>query len=539
MNYLIKLIQIIKSNFIFCISAIGTLILHLTIAWQPLECLEGFSFLWSKGPLIDDSYIIFKISRDLADWFAGVIPSPQLTSGVQPLIAFLYAPFFLICGNSKEIPIHLALSLNAFIGLFAHLSLYCLLRKVASRSIATFLVSVWIWSPYVMNQTINGMETPLALLLLLSVINYYWSINQVPLSAYGSWLLLGILLGVGFWARVDLGFLGVAIVLDQAWLAIKDDQMTRFLRFRNVLLCAITALVLASPWMIFTALSTGNLVPISGRAVHQVTSVTFNEYNPNNSNFPVMMFRRFAREFLMCQPLAALFKHIFWQVFITFLSIVGFIIAGRELQRRLLFRPVWIFQIIILTSYIIFIGGFWHLNRYLYPVYTLMLLLHANTLSSLECRFKLKPWFVTVVLLFLFIPYAFSYSWQYYSPLSQKHHPRYLSGALFAKSHIPPDAKVGTFQSGCLSYWLPNQIINLDGVTNKEAYLHLKNKTLGSYLDGQQIDYLVEEVFLFNRWDNYLKKSFKHYTRIVLNKEGRLQRDWEKWGIYKRKAKIN
>lgn len=117
-----------------------------------------------------------------------------------------------------------------------------------------------------------------------------------------------------------------------------------------------------------------------------------------------------------------------------------------------------------------------------------------------------------------------------------KHHPRYLSGALFAKSHIPPDAKVGTFQSGCLSYWLPNQIINLDGVTNKEAYLHLKNKTLGIYLDEQQIDYLVEEVFLFNRWDNYLNKQLsKHYTRIALNQGGQLHRDWEKWGIYKRK----
>ena len=224
-----RLLHTVKRNYVFCISVAGALILHLVFAWLPLDRLEGFTFLWSKGPLIDDSYIIFKISRDLADWFSGVISSPPLTSGIQPLIALLYCPFFLIFWNSKELPIHLALSLNAFLGFFAHILLYCLLRKVASRAIATFLVSVWIWSPYVMNQTINGMETPLALLLLFSVLNYYWKINQESLSAYRSWLVLGILLGIGFWTRVDLGMVGVAIVIDQGWLCIHDNPQSRSL----------------------------------------------------------------------------------------------------------------------------------------------------------------------------------------------------------------------------------------------------------------------------------------------------------------------
>ena len=124
-KHLMTLIYVIKRNSVFSISVAGTLILHLVIAWQSLEYLEGFAFLWSKGPLIDDSYIIFKISRDLADWFSGVIPSPPLTSGVQPLIALLYSPFFLICWNTKELPIHLALS------------------QVASCTLRSILVGDW------------------------------------------------------------------------------------------------------------------------------------------------------------------------------------------------------------------------------------------------------------------------------------------------------------------------------------------------------------------------------------------------------------
>ena len=233
-----RLLQTVKRNAVFSISVAGVLILHLVFAWLPLDRLEGFTFLWSKGPLIDDSYIIFKISRDLADWFSSVISSPHFTSGVQPLIALLYSIFFLIFWNNKELPIHLALSLNAFLGFFAHILLYCLLRKVASRAIATFLVSIWIWSPYVLNQSINGMETPLALLLLLSVLNYYWKINKKNLFAYRSWVILGMLLGIGFWTRVDIGMLGVVIVVDQVWLAITGEKPSRFLRY-EMSFCAV------------------------------------------------------------------------------------------------------------------------------------------------------------------------------------------------------------------------------------------------------------------------------------------------------------
>lgn len=527
-----RLIDTVKINYVFCISLAGSLLLHLVFAWLPLGRLEGFTFLWSKGPLIDDSYIIFKISRDLADWFSGVIPSPQLTTGVQPLIVLLYCPFFLVCWSVKEFPIHLALSLNAFLGFFAHILLYCLLRKVASRSIATFLVSVWIWSPYVMNQTINGMETPLALLLLLSILNYYWKINQEPLAAYRSWLVLGILLGIGFLTRVDLGMLGVVIVIDQVWLAINENLQSRSFRARNVLLCSLTALAIASPWIAFIIIKTGDIIPISGKGVHQITSLTFDYRNPNHPGFSYMMFVRFIREFFLYQPLVTLFQNISWQFFISGLGLVGLIFAIRDRTLRVLFRPIWLFQLIMLVSYLGFVGGFWHLNRYLYPAYTLLLFLHATTLIYLGSKIKSRSWILAVGLCLLFIPYAFAYAIQYYSYLSKPRPSRYFAASHFVKNRIPPERKIGTFQSGALSYWLDNQVVNLDGVINRKAYLHVKNKTLDRYLDDQEIDYFVEETYLFRMWDHYLEGQLSKNYSLVASKPGR---GWYKVGIYKRK----
>ena len=530
-DHFIRLIHIIKKNVVFCISVTGVLILHLFFAWQPLNRLEGFRLLTSNGPLMDDSYIFFKISRDLADWLSGFLPSFQLTSGFQPLSALLYCPFFQIFWDQKEFPIHCALSLNAVLGFFANIFLYCLLRKIVNRSIATFLVSVWIWSPYVMNQTINGMETPLALLLLLITLHYYWRISQVSSSEYHSWLFLGLLLGIGFWARVDLAFLGVAIVLDQAWQGIRGDRRTLYFRVRNICYCSLIALVIASPWMIFTVINTGDIIPISGKGVHQITSVTFNYRNPYHPGFPFMMFERFKKEFLLYQPLITLSKHIYWQLFISSLGLVGFLLALRDRQLRSLLRHVWFFQAFLLLSYIAIIGGFWHLNRYLYPVYTLMLFLHAATLRYVASKIKERRWIVPLLLLFVFIFYAIVYSFQYHSFFSKPRPSRYFAASGFARSHIPPKAKVGTFQSGCLGYWLNNQVINLDGVLNKEAYFHLMNKAMDIYLEEQKIDYLIEEVYLFRKWNHYLEGQLSKNYSMVAVKPGR---GWYQLGIYKR-----
>jgi len=529
-NHFIKLLSPIKKNFVFSVSVTGTLILHLFFAWLPLERLEGFIFPWSKGPLIDDSYIIFTISRGLADWFSGVVSSPHLTSGVQPLIALFYTPFFQLSWNNKEIPIHLALSLNALLGFFAHIYLYCLLRKIVSRAIATFLVSIWIWSPYVMNQTINGMETTLALLLLLMTLHYYWQINDLPQTKTRFWVFLGLLLGIGFWARVDLGLLGVAIVIDQAWQSLRSNEPVFSVRIWNIIFCSLTALVVASPWILFSVITTGNIIPLSGKGVHQITSLTFNYLDPNHPGLPYMMFVRFVKEFFLYQPLIAFSKHISWQLFTTGLGVIGLLLALQNRELRTLFRPVWFFQLIILASYLVFIGGFWHLNRYLYPVYTLMLFLHTALLRYIELKVKGRRWILPLLLFSIFIFYAFSYTSEYHSYLSKPRPSRYFSAAHFVKTRIPSQVKIGTFQSGALSYWLNNQVINLDGVINREAYLHVKNKTLETYLKDQKVDYLVEEKYLFRMWNRYLQGQLSKNFALVASKPGR---GWYGWGIYK------
>jgi hypothetical protein len=218
------------------------------------------------------------------------------------------------------------------------------------------------------------------------------------------------------------------------------------------------------------------------------------------------------------------------------MGFIGLFIIVRDQKLREFYRPVLIFQTIMIIAYIGFIGGFWHLNRYFYPLYTLMLLIQGATLHWLESKVKVKPWLIGIVLFILFLPYSYSYTRQYFPPWIRKGPPRYLSIALFAKDIIPSNAKVGAFQSGCVSYWLDNKVVNLDGVTNEDAYLHLQNKTMDTYLNDQQIDYLVEEVVLFEMWDKYLGGQLsRDYAMIKMKREKSLPRLWQVSAIYKRR----
>jgi hypothetical protein len=185
---------------------------------------------------------------------------------------------------------------------------------------------------------------------------------------------------------------------------------------------------------------------------------------------------------------------------------------------------------------VLFIGGFWHFNRYLYPAYTLTLFFHAATLRTIESKLKAYLRYLPVAFALLFIPYAVTYASQYYAFFRNPRPARYLSLALFAKEKVPPLPAVGAFQSGCLSYYLDNRVVNLDGVINEDAHFHLKNKSLDSYLREQEVEYIVEEEFLFRMWDDYLDGQIsRHYTLVAQIKRKGLPQLWRTLSIYKRK----
>lgn len=77
---------------------------------------------------------------------------------------------------------------------------------------------------------------------------------------------------------------------------------------------------------------------------------------------------------------------------------------------------------------------------------------------------------------------------------------KYLSVVPWIEANIPGDARLGSFQSGVLSYFAPQICINLDGVVNHDALLAMRQRRLWQYIRAQRIDYLVDWSVCLNRY---------------------------------------
>ncbi|MEM7355208.1 MAG: M1 family aminopeptidase, partial [Acidobacteriota bacterium] len=67
-----------------------------------------------------------------------------------------------------------------------------------------------------------------------------------------------------------------------------------------------------------------------------------------------------------------------------------------------------------------------------------------------------------------------------------------FAGAGWMHQNLPPDATVGAWNAGILSYFSQRQVVNLDGLVNSRSFFLADRHDLCAYLDRVGIDYLVD-----------------------------------------------
>jgi hypothetical protein len=64
--------------------------------------------------------------------------------------------------------------------------------------------------------------------------------------------------------------------------------------------------------------------------------------------------------------------------------------------------------------------------------------------------------------------------------------------AAWARTHLPPDARVGTWNAGIIGYLSQRQVVNLDGLVNTRAYFEREQYDQCAYWERTGIGYLVD-----------------------------------------------
>jgi len=489
--------------------------------------------------IIDDAFYYLKtawhISRGLGSTFDGIHP----TNGYHPLWMLLLAPLYKIFSGGGETPVRLALFLQAFLGAAGTVVLYQTLCLGFQRLTAALVAIVWITWNY--RFLINGLETPLYALLLISTIycwaKYFQYILRSPVGRH--YFLLGMLLGITCLARLDGVFVAAAFafaILLDLW----QRRLRPFSQWRNLLAFGMPFLALLVPYLLSNYLIFGNLFPVSG-ATKLGWRATQDSYQASPVIYvglvlwPLLEADRILLLGLVVAPVLYLVCRVGQQ--------------GRDWGAKCLspWLPLMVAGIALHLFYVVaFLGPHSKTAWYFVPqrvmaAATMAAMIEIAThvskiktqlsglsesiafgisligawgtgFSMLRIAILASGLMVWAILSWKRVA-AVRYQWVYLVAIATlliglpllstlrtmsvpiAIHSPYLAyqGALWLRNNTDEDAIAAAWNAGIIGYYSHRRVINLDGLANSSDYAErVRGKGLGHYLVNEGTDYLVD-----------------------------------------------
>ncbi len=493
---------------------------RLIILIRPLIYLDNLVIesFFDYSLISDDAYLCLKIAKNIASGLRPTFDGISYTNGFQPLYVFLMVPVFYLFPNDLVIPVHLSLLILSIFDTLSLFLLYKLSTRLAKPLLAPIILALfWIFNPYVISTTLNGMETMIAFFFVLLFL-YYYDLIQ-PLDDGKRWFLLGVILGAAMLARIDCIFLGSSLLLLVTYRFLsKKVSFKRSLKM--LLFVAIGTLITYSPWIFYSYVFTKDIFPISGKAIRLIMLSSVN-HAPTLQNLYLPMVLKGLKAIMFGNAIL---------IALLCVTALGYLYAGGFARSRIKkmidkarrFGLVFLFGISLFFAYVLYFFAPYYFSRYLFPVILIFLfcflaltdlcLEHANKKSH-------KIWLIVpVVLALLLTTFAGGFTKFFLSKKSSCC--GYMNIGLWANENLEPGSIVGSCQSGALGYYADNlRVINLDGVVNKPCYEALVKRQALEYIKAQKIKYVLGWVvnfdFLSRQTTNYKKTDFMLMEKIL------------------------
>ena len=463
----------------------------------------------AKSILLDDSFYSLAIARNLLHGHGLTADGVHATNGFQPLFVFLAVPFYALgdlLGDDRVAPVYaiqIVLGLlNALIALpVARLTA----RLVPGRPrYALAAAAAWSLWPYAARAGVNGLETTLAALAVISIVVFHLERTGDPdRRPLGRDLVsLGVLLGFGFWARMDVVLLAVPLGLDLAFGGTPAPWRQRLVR---VVVPAAVSTVIFLPWFWMSVATTGAWLPQSGVAVAQLSDILY----PADWTSSAWVNLRVAVACLLDSPvvpdwkaLAGAFGHpaardwfvtrasagpaLAW-VGLPLAVVLGVFTWRRAAALRALLglmAPVVLYVLAMLLAYVGVVQGVHYFYRYLYVLLPLGLPVVAWMVAVAGSPARVRAAGVVLATVL-----AVNVAFQARGVVVDDRHGQYFR----LLGSYPFAEPMGAFQSGVLSYFHEGgPVVNLDGVVNGDALRALRERRICAYARGLGLRTVVD-----------------------------------------------
>lgn len=237
---------------------------------SPLFDLQGRLF-WQF--MSEDGYLMQTIARNMAMGLgmsssAGEIP----TNGIQPLATFVFAGLHWIASGERSASIVLVTLLSALVAAATAYMLYRVARELLSglafgEEVSRFVAAIWFTGPLNITHSMNGLETGIYVLTMLGAFHAYLTrfAGEPTAPRWREAIVLGVLLGLTFLARIDAVFFIGALLVSHLLLGARTMDALR-IRFIECNLAGAVSVLVGLPWLINNYLMFGSVMPISGVA---------------------------------------------------------------------------------------------------------------------------------------------------------------------------------------------------------------------------------------------------------------------------------
>jgi hypothetical protein len=450
--------------------------------------------------LPDDAFYYFEIARNVAQGLGSTFDGTNATNGYHPLWLVLLIGVYSIVQNFSQdgdLPIRIALMTSVILNVSSAAVFYHVLRRyVVDIRLSTIALAAWVLNPFVLYETINGLETSLSLFFLTIFISL--ALRYKDSFANRELVILGIVAGLMILARVDLVFYFIAFLL---WFSFtKGIWESRF----KVLLVGLWASVLVIPWLLWNKLGFGMWLTSASAG-----NAFVNQTLTHQSGVGPLYEAKHILHHLVHQG-----ENVLTTTGMPILFLVAFgVLLGMLVQRlpslqefKLRSLPIesaFIFGFVLLfvaDAGIRFVGRSWYFisfNLFLALTFAIVLpylVRHAG---------KYKEYLLGGVILIALGSFAI----MWYSDLQgrMQNQLTIYEAAMWSNDNLPKGAVVGAFNAGILGYYGGYTVINLDGLVNNEALIALKEKKLWQYIEEEGITHFIEGRYYFtNRYAPFL-----------------------------------
>lgn len=495
---------------------------YFLMIWQPIDkLLVQF--------MADDAFYYFKTASNIVSGLGPTFDGENITNGYHPLWMGISVLVYYLIPDNKILPIHIILSLSVLLYFATTLLIWKIIsRWLFNKWAQALLVLAYALNPWNASVYLNGLETPLALFLLVSSFFLFLRILEKRENYLSDFFILGAVAGLLILARLDYGLFVAAIFFYFLW-------RNGFL-WKSLWAFAVPTAIIAAPWFLYNYLYFGSLIPASGLSY---TLINHRLWFYKDRTLIQIVFWSIYNFF---GTIAFIFRTVgipvfysgwnlvksFWSLMAVFGPIITaisyFYIYKKEqfnnFLKDLFYSPggraFLVFSAAFLGLVVAHGAIRWSGREWYFAGFQFLTIIFLSLLFKQEMRIIYKKIILSVLAVFLALSYFFAWKNFFNQNINQL---EMYQVAIWIENNLPADARIAAFNSGIHGYFSGHFVMNSDGMINNLAYEAMKKNSLWGLFEKEHIEYIADyEITLTYRYKSFLgiDNPFERVQKIDL-----------------------